>query len=98
MDQKGPGEEPAVEPAETPKSTMGDDARRLAQGRFDAMRTYGTVGTVGLSFVFAIALGTALGLWLDRVTGLSPLFFIVFFLCGIAAGVLNVYRTFSRLK
>ena len=67
------------------------------ESRFAAMRTFATVGTVGLSFVFALVIGAGLGLWLDRVTGWSPLFFLVFFACGVAAGVLNVYRTFSRL-
>jgi ATP synthase protein I len=88
--------------------TRGDPARD--RGRADtggtpqpgppgsaAMRTFAAVGSVGLSFVVAIAIGTALGLWLDRVTGWSPFCFIFFFLCGLAAGILNLYRAMSRL-
>jgi ATP synthase protein I len=67
-------------------------------GEGGAMRTFGTVGYVGLSFVLSIALGTAIGLWLDRLTGWSPLFFILFFLFGLAAGILNVYRAVSQLS
>ena len=62
------------------------------------MRTFGQIGTLGLSFVIAVAMGVALGAWLDRVTGWSPWCFIAGFVLGFAAGVLNVYRTLSRLK
>jgi F0F1-type ATP synthase assembly protein I len=30
--------------------------------------------------------------------GTSPIFFFIFFFLGLAAGVLNVYRTMSRIK
>ena len=73
-------------------------AKRAAKGRLEAMRTFGQIGTLGLSFVFAIAIGVALGLWIDRLTGWSPWGFIVFFVMGFAAGVMNVYRTISRIK
>jgi ATP synthase protein I len=67
-------------------------------GRFEAMRTFGQIGTLGLSFVFAIAIGAIFGHWLDGLTGWAPWCFITFFILGFAAGVLNVYRTLSRLK
>ena len=41
----------------------------------------------------AIVIGAALGLWLDRLTGWSPICFIVFFLIGLVAGIRNVYYT-----
>jgi ATP synthase protein I len=72
--------------------------RSKPSGRFEAMRTFGQVGTLGLSFAFAIVIGALAGAWLDRATGWSPWFFIVFFILGFAAGVLNVYRTLSKLK
>ncbi len=75
----------------------GTPPRPPRSSRFAAARTLASVGTVGLTFVFSIAIGTALGVWLDRLTGWSPLFFLVFFLAGVAAGIVNVYRTFSRL-
>lgn len=55
-------------------------------------KTAGALGSVGLSFVIAIALGTAAGWWVDRRFGTSPWGFLVFFAFGVAAGVLNVYR------
>jgi F0F1-type ATP synthase assembly protein I len=78
-----------------PASSTAQNARAA---RSQVMRTVGQVGSVGLSFVLAIAVAVAIGLWLDRVTGWSPLFFIVFFLLGCAAGVVNVYRITRLLK
>jgi len=62
----------------------------------DTMRTVGALSTVGLSFVFAIVLGAACGWFLDRWLGTSPWLFLVFFFIGLAAGVLNVYRTAGK--
>jgi F0F1-type ATP synthase assembly protein I len=75
-----------------------DPLKSAARGRFEAMRTFGQVGTIGLSFVFAVAIGVLVGTWLDRITGWRPWFFVIFFILGFAAGVLNVYRTISRMK
>jgi predicted F0F1-ATPase subunit len=89
------------EEAHTANSAPGrrpSTARRAAEARLEALRTFGTLGTLGLSVVIALVLGTALGLWLDRLTGWSPLFFIVGFLLGLAAGILNIYRTMSRFS
>lgn len=72
--------------------------KSAARGRLEAMRTFGQVGTIGLSFVFAVVIGVLIGAWLDRVTGWEPWFFVIFFILGFTAGVLNVYRTISRLK
>lgn len=59
------------------------------------MRELGALSTVGLSFVLAIVMGFGAGLLLDRWLGTSWLW-IVFFLFGLAAGVLNVYRTAGK--
>jgi F0F1-type ATP synthase assembly protein I len=62
----------------------------------DTVRTIGALSTVGFSFVLAIVLGVGFGLLLDRWLGTSPIFFFVFFVIGLAAGVLNVYRTAGK--
>jgi F0F1-type ATP synthase assembly protein I len=59
----------------------------------EQIRTAGALGSVGLSFVIAMVLGAWFGRVLDRWLGTAPLFFIVFFFLGLAAGILNVYRT-----
>jgi ATP synthase protein I len=64
----------------------------------DQLKTLGAISTLGLSFVLAIFIGTAFGWWLDDKLGTSPIFFFIFFFLGLAAGVMNVYRTMSRIK
>jgi F0F1-type ATP synthase assembly protein I len=65
-------------------------------GLRDTFRTLGGLGTVGLSFVLAIFIGTAAGYFLMTRFGLGRWVFFLFFVFGVAAGVLNVYRTAGR--
>jgi ATP synthase protein I len=64
---------------------------KSAYARLEFLRTYGNLASVGLAFVIAIVIGAALGWWLDRITGWSPIGFIVFFILGLVAGIRNVY-------
>lgn len=59
-------------------------------------RTVGELGTLGLSFVIALALGTVAGLWVDDRFGSSPWGLLVGFGLGFAAAILNVYRITTR--
>ena len=80
-------------------------AKRRAEGASE--RSGGgapdTSGASGMSlgmkaageFIAAVAVGGAMGWGLDRLFGTKPLFIIVFFLLGVAAGVLNVIRATS---
>ncbi len=45
-----------------------------------------------MSFVLALVLGFGAGYWLDRTLGTQPWLSFIGFFCGLAAGVLNVYR------
>ena len=63
----------------------------------ETLRTIGALSTVGLAFVIAIALGFWFGSLLDSWLGTKPWLTLVFFFFGLAAGILNVYRTSSRL-
>lgn len=94
MDQKAPGSE---DQPDGQQSRFGGTPR-LVRDRYDVVRTYATLGSVGLAFVFAVVIGTGVGLWLDRLTGWSPAFTFVFFVLGLSAGIINVYRTVSRMK
>jgi F0F1-type ATP synthase assembly protein I len=62
----------------------------------DTVRTLGALSTVGFSFVLAIVLGAAFGWWLDRTLGTGPWLFFLFFFFGLAAGIVNVYRTAGK--
>ena len=56
------------------------------------LQLIGQLSTIGLSFVFALAIGFGAGYWLDGVLGTKPWLSFVGFFFGFAAGVLNVYR------
>jgi ATP synthase protein I len=62
----------------------------------DTVRTIGALSTVGFSFVLAIVIGFLFGRLLDKWLGTSPWLMLVFFFFGLAAGVLNVYRTAGK--
>ncbi len=53
----------------------------------------GAAFRVATDLVAALVVGGFLGYWLDEWTGLRPLFMVVFFFLGFAAGFLNIYRT-----
>ena len=66
------------------------------KGSAEALRTAGSLSTVGLAFVLALVLGFWFGSSLDRWLGTTPILTIVFFFVGLAAGILNVYRIVSQ--
>lgn len=59
-------------------------------------RTVGEIGSLGLSFVLALVLGTWAGVWIDQRFGWSPWATLTGFLFGFAAAVLNVVRITRR--
>ena len=62
----------------------------------DSVRTLGALSTVGFSFVLAIVIGAAIGYFLDSWLDTTPWLFLLFFFMGLAAGILNVYRTAGK--
>jgi ATP synthase protein I len=49
----------------------------------------------GVEVVSALVVGVVIGLLLDRWLGTWPWLFLLFFVAGSAAGILNVYRLFT---
>jgi ATP synthase protein I len=66
------------------------------QSTADTFRTLGPLMSVGLSVVLAIVIGVGAGLTLDRWLGTSPWFFFLFFILGVTAAILNVYRAVGK--
>lgn len=64
--------------------------------RFEVMRSATEVGSVGLSFVFALMIGVGIGWWLDQKFGWKPYGFLGGLVFGLAAGVRNVYLVTRR--
>lgn len=52
---------------------------------------------VGVEIVAALAVGTGIGLLLDRWLGTAPWLMVVFFVFGAAAGFVNVYRVMAGM-
>lgn len=62
------------------------------------MKAFGTLGSVGLSFVLSIVIGVGLGLLIDRWIGRGHWGFFIFFFLGLLAGVISVYRASKSIK
>ena len=52
---------------------------------------------IGIELVSALVVGVGIGWLLDRWLGTQPWLLLLFFLLGSVAGVMNVYRTVSRM-
>ena len=50
---------------------------------------------VGVELVSALVVGVVIGLMLDRWLGTKPWLFLLFFVAGAAAGVMNIFRLFK---
>ena len=72
------------------------DGSRKRSGLPETVRTIGALSTVGISFVLAIVIGAGAGYVLMTRFGFGQWVFLLFFVFGVVAGVLNVYRTASR--
>jgi ATP synthase protein I len=68
---------------------------RLGRSRGRTVRSLGALSSAGLAFGAAVLLGVAGGYWLDRWLGTAPVFFLVGFVLGLAAGMINVFRAAS---
>ena len=61
------------------------------EGKRELLLTLGTLSTIGISVVVAIAIGVYVGLKLDEWLGTKPWFFFIFLFFGIVAGFRNIY-------
>jgi ATP synthase protein I len=66
-----------------------------AEGRRRGM-AYGM--RMAADLVAAVIVGSVIGWGLDWVLGSRPWLFLIFFLLGFAAGVLNVVRSYERMQ
>ena len=67
------------------------DAEMRGRGMAYGMR-------MAAELVAAVIVGGAIGYGLDRWLGSKPWLFLLFFVLGFAAGVLNVVRSYERLQ
>ena len=63
----------------------------ISEDKRELLRTLGTLSTVGISVVVAIAIGGYVGRKLDEWLGTAPWFFFIFLFFGIVAGYRNIF-------
>jgi ATP synthase protein I len=78
-------------------------AQREAERRAEASARMGGRGMaygmrMAAELVAAIIVGGLIGYGLDRWLGTTPWLFLLFFVLGFAAGVLNVLRAYERMQ
>ncbi len=58
----------------------------------EMLKAIGTLGSLGFTLVLSTFTGLFLGIWLDKITGLKPLFTIGLLLFGIIAGFIKIFK------
>jgi ATP synthase protein I len=66
--------------------------------KYEILRQFGQLGTVGLHLVLGTFTGLAIGYFLDRALGTSPWLTLLFLGFGIAAGFVNLFRVMQRQR
>ena len=77
-----------------------DKARRQSEPRPRAAppTSLGIAGRFATELVVAVVVGGGLGWLLDRFLGTKPIFLIVMFMLGAAAGIRNVMRAAAEIN
>ena len=70
-----------------------EDKNKANRGLF-----FGNAFRLGTELVAAVAVGTIIGFILDNWFDTKPLFILIFFFVGFAAGILNVVRTAKEMQ
>jgi ATP synthase protein I len=60
------------------------------------IRLAGLASTVGLTVVFSILIGLAIGYWLDSKYDTFPYLTLLFLILGVIAGFRNYYRFMKK--
>lgn len=105
VDNLTPDERKAFEERLSKLDTKLDDVQRRRQTEAEAhedkvMHSRGMAYGLRMSseLVAAILVGGLIGYGLDRWLQTSPWLFLLFFMLGFAAGMLNVMRAFKRMQ
>ena len=71
---------------------------RYISNKKDEPKSFGKIMKVVVEIVAAMAVGLGIGILIDNYFETRPIFIIVFFLLGSAAGILNVFRVAKSLQ
>jgi len=97
--------DPATEPDLKARLKRAQQARKAMEGpsertveRYKSISGAGIALRLAAEFVGAVLVGLALGYWLDRWFKTSPLFMLLMFGFGVAAGVLGGIRAYRNFN
>ena len=66
--------------------------------RREGLATFLSYGTLGLEMGLCVAIGLAMGIYLDRVFNTAPILTLVFLIFGLVAGMKALYRAWKRAE
>ena len=72
---------------------MADDGPHV---KYELLRQFGVLGSVGLHLVLGTFVGLAIGYFLDRAFNTKPWLTLLFLAFGVAAGFINLFRVMRR--
>ena len=64
--------------------------------KYELLRQFGLLGSVGLHLVLGTYTGLAIGYFLDRAFNTNPWLTLIFLVFGVAAGFTNLFRVMRR--
>jgi ATP synthase protein I len=64
--------------------------------KYQILRQFALLGSVGLHLVLGTFAGLAIGYFLDRAFTTSPWLTLIFLALGVAAGFMNLFRVTRR--
>ncbi len=73
-------------------------SKNPSPGKREAFASFLTYGALGLEMGLCVAIGLALGLFLDSHFKTSPILTLVFFGFGLVAGMRALYRSWKQAE
>jgi ATP synthase protein I len=70
----------------------------LSNDKRETLSAFMTYGTLGLEMGVSVAIGTAIGYYLDRYFGTPPVLLLVFLVLGVIAGMRRLYTLWKKME
>ena len=80
------------------KKKIQEAKEKIEEPVVEAPKPLGKIMKVVVEIVAAMAVGLGIGLLIDNYFNTRPIFTLIFFLLGSAAGILNVFRVAKSLQ
>ena len=74
------------------------ESNKPESSKREALRPFLTYGTLGLEMGLSVAIGLAMGFYLDRYFKTAPVLTLIFLLFGIAAGLKRLYELWTKAE